>query len=183
MKRMLFAVLCAALIASLTSCSAASEPSTTSRGQAAIDYTTLDTSWECDYLKIAVSSKWQGDDNLSNDLTFAHWYWGNDDVFHFVDFTLSHNSDYKQLSQKEVTERWSNFKEYALEDDTLKADYEGDYVEDTFVKSGQAYLIIANEKNDKKEIQFYANGLHGTFSYDNIDTDIVMSMIDSIVFY
>ena len=178
MKRTLSIVLCASLFASLVSCSTGS-----SKKQADIDYTTLDSAWECDYLKIGTNSNWHEYDSISGNLTLVDWFWGSEDNQHFANLSLSHNSEYKKLSQTEVTERWNNFKKFALDDDLLKNDYKDDSIEDTFVKNGQAYIIIDKGKNDKKEIQFYAYDLHGTFSYNNADTDIIMRMIDSMVFY
>lgn len=178
MKRTLSVVLCAALLASLASCSEAS-----SKKEADIDYTTLDSTWECDYLKIATNSNWHEYDSINGNLTLVDWSWGTEDNQHYADLSLSHNLEYTKLSQNEVTERWNNFKKFALDDDLLKDDYKDDFIEDTFVKNGQAYLIIDKGKNDKKEIQFYAHDLHGTFSYNNADTEIIMRMIDSINFY
>ncbi|PWJ13969.1 hypothetical protein [Ruminococcus flavefaciens] len=163
----------------LFSCSCSSKP----QKEKELDFKTLDASWECDYLKISTNSNWQENDHINGDLTMASWIWGSEDDMHFIDFSINHDPSYDKLSQAEITEHWESFKEYALTDDALKSSYEGYFVEDSFVKNGQAYLITADGNSDNKRIEFYTDSLHGTISFHSIDNDVVMSMIDTIVFY
>lgn len=197
MKRTLSVVLCAALLASLASCSEAAEKSGSKASQKSssqstaenIDYTALDTTWECDYLKFKVNSNWQGDDSLYNDLTLAHWYWGDNDVFHSVDFTLSHNSTYKKLAQSEMISEFEKSKSLILNDDEFKNDsimleeYENVDVADSFVKNGQAYIILNKSGSDNRRIKFQGESISGEFRYNISDEQTVLEIIDSIVFY
>lgn len=147
------------------------------------DYKTLDSSWECDYLKISTNSNWQEHDYINDNITNASWQWDVDDDTHYIDLDLYYDSVWDKLSQNELVKHWEDYKEYALADDTLKSFFEGYYVEDSFVKNGQAYLIVANENSDVKKIEFYTDNIHGTFRYHVPDNEIVLNMVDSIVFY
>ena len=164
MKKALSVVLCAALLAPLASCSAGS-----SKKEADIDYTTLDTTWECDYLKISTNSNWNVEDNLDyGSIISVHWDKnGTSPIF----LTISYMEYYKKLTQYELIKKWEAEKHS-----------EDASIDDTFVKNGQAYIVTKN-KSDIKNIEFCADKLHGSFSFYADDEDYVLKMIDSIVFY
>ena len=78
---------------------------------------------------------------------------------------------------------WEDTKKYGQEENP---DYLKDaFIEDSFVKNGQAYLVISD--GDEKKIMFYGNKLYGTFTFKAADYDVLnsitMKMIDSLEFY
>ena len=191
MKKALSIIAGMSMLLSLVSCSEAAEKPSAESQVETVDYTTLDSSWECDYFKIGTNSHWEADDSLIGDLTLANWYWADKDNYHSIYFSISHADLYKKLTQDDAKTEWEQLKDSFMTDDDFKNDkdtlerYDGYFVERTFVKNGQAYLIIAKEGDTdaQKRIEFYADSLHGTLSYYQLDEQIVLDMIDSIVFY
>lgn len=198
MKRTLSVVLCAALLASLASCSEAAEKTDSKDSQKSrlqstaenIDYTTLDTTWECDYLKLNINSNWEKSDYLSGDLTLADWNWSDkENEYHFISFTIRHDSTYKKLTQSEMISSFKNSKSLILNDDEFKNDsimleeYEGVEVADSFVKNGQAYIVLNKSGSNNRRIKFQGESFSGEFRYDLLDEQTVLNIIDTIVFY
>lgn len=169
----------------IISCSCSSKP----QKEKEPDYKTLDSSWECDYLKFDVNSNWEQSDSLSGDSTFASWNWADKNDYHSISFSVSHSSMYHKLSQAEIIESFENSKSYILSDDEFKNDnimleeYEGVEVVDSFVKNGQAYIVLGKPDSDNRRIQFEGESISGKFRYNTSDEQTVLDIIDTIMFY
>ena len=127
------------------------------------DEINLDSSWECDYLKIATCSKWKEESEIDDDEFTACWRWSDKDFSHRIYISLSRSIAGK-MSQLDLQKTF---------DDILNI----------FVKNGQAYIITGSEDSTIRFAYFYADTVQGMFSYSVQDEEIVMDMIDSIEFY
>ena len=169
----------------LFSCSCSSKP----QKEKEPDFRTLDTTWECDYLKFNVNSNWEHSDSLSGDSTFANWNWTDQNDFHSISFSISHSSMFHKLSQTEMISDYEETKSSILNDDEFKNDnimleeYQGVEVADSFVKNGQAYIVLSNPDSDNRRIQFKGESISGKFRYNVSDEQIVLDIIDTIAFY
>lgn len=169
----------------LFSCSCSSKP----QKEKELDYKTLDSSWECDYLKFDVNSNWEHRDSLSGDSTFANWNWADEDDYHSISFSISHSSMFHKLSQTEMISDFEESKSLILNDDEFKNDntmleeYQGVEVTDSFVKNGQAYIVLSKPDSDNRRIQFKGESISGKFRYNVSDEQIVLDIIDTIAFY
>jgi len=185
MKKAMSIIFATALSLTLISCSEKAGNSKNDK-----DYTTLNSTWECDYLKIGTNSNWSEYDSLSDYSNYASWSWkDSSDEGHSCNLNLSHSSLYKKLSQSDAIKYWEWSQNDFLTSEEFKGDqtitekYKDYFVEDSFVKNGQSYLIISKKGQPQKRIEFYAEGLHGDLSYNSDDEPLIMDMINSIVFY
>lgn len=79
---------------------------------------------------------------------------------------------YEKLTTAELKEKWEK---------DAKSNEE---ITSTFVKNGQAYILVTDSVNNSKYIEFQSDGLNGRISfYSAEDEEIVMKMIESIEFY
>lgn len=169
----------------LLSCSCSSN----SKKEKEPDYKTLDSSWECDYLKFDVNSNWEPGDYTSGDVTVANWNWTDENDFHSISFSLTHNSRYHKLTQSEMISDFENSKSLILNDDEFKNDkimldaYEGVEIADSFVKNGQAYIILDKSGSDYRRIEFKGESISCDFGYYSSDEQTVLDIIDTIIFY
>ena len=62
-------------------------------------------------------------------------------------------------------------------------EYQGVEVADSFVKNGQAYIVLSNPDSDNRRIQFKGESISGKFRYNVSDEQIVLDIIDTIAFY
>lgn len=132
-----------------------------------IDYTTINSSWECDYLKIGTNSNWNVTENIDGSYISVHWDKnGASPIF----LNLSYGDFYKKLSQNELIQKWKS--EAHSEDASV----------DTFVKNSQAYMII-KDNSQFENIEFHSDKLWGSFSFYSDYEDYVLKMIDSMIFY
>ena len=102
----------------IISCSCSSKP----QKEKEPDYKTLDSSWECDYLKFDVNSNWEHSDSLSGDSTFASWNWTDKDDYHSISFSVTHSPYYHKLAQAEMISDFESTKSIVLNDDEFKND-------------------------------------------------------------
>lgn len=134
--------------------------------------------YETDYFSFEYPSNWEiekGDSNLriiSDDFTisFSYFYWDG----------------YKKLKTDELKEKWKKNAELMKEEDAdlYKEQYENCEITDDFVKNGQAYIVITDNVNHYKKIEFYADKLHGTISlYSDGAEEAIMSILETIEFY
>lgn len=132
-----------------------------------IDYTTINSSWECDYLKIGVNSNWNITENINGNYISVTWDRnGASPIFcHF-----SYGEFFKKYTQNELIQKWKS------------DEHSEDASFDTFVKNGQAY-IITKDSSQFEGIEFHSDKLWGTFTFYSDYEDYVLKMIDSIVFY
>lgn len=169
----------------IISCSCSSKPQTEKEP----DYKTLDSSWECDYLKFDVNSNWEQSDYTSGDTTVADWNWTDKDDYHSISFSVTHNSMYHKLTQSELISDFEYLKSFFLNDDEFKNDkimldaYEGVEIADSFVKNGQAYIILDKSGSDYRRIEFKGESISGEFGYYSSDEQTVLDIIDTIKFY
>lgn len=147
----------------------------------------LDSTWECDYFKMGINSKWNIDDSISDRYSTSTIEWEDEERFHVIFISFTNSSLYKKLTQSESIDEWEKLKYGMLNDsdsdEMTKEWYETRSVSDSFVKNGQAYIIIDIKDLDSKEIEFYSDSLHGTIRYYSDDEEIIMNMIDTIEFY
>ena len=182
MKKLLSIPICLLL---LVNCSCSSK----GKKEKEPDFKTLDASWECDYLKLNVNSNWEQNDSLSGDSTFASWNWTDANDYHSISFSVSHNSMYHKLTQSELISSFEESKSFFLNDDEFKNDkimleaYEDVEVSDSFVKNGQAYIVLEKTDNDYHKIKFEGESITGDFRYNISDEQIVLDIIDTLVFY
>ena len=139
----------------------------------------LDTSWECDYLKISKCSNWR--EYLSKDIDdtssyFCNWEWFDGEEKHSITFMIS--DEFAGIIEKKSEKELREWFEYS------KEDVEDLVLVDTFVENNQAYMITTTTSyEDSYELQFYTDKVNGSISFDKEDEDIVREMIDSIVYY
>lgn len=89
---------------------------------------------------------------------------------------------YEKLTQNEASEKWEDTKKNVSDD--FKSEYDSYFIEDSFVKNGQAYLVIGTtDEKQRKRIEFYANKVHGIFYYYDDEEDIIKSMLEKAEFY
>ena len=169
----------------IISCSCSSKPQTEKEP----DYKTLDSSWECDYLKFDVNSNWEHSDSLSGDSTFASWNWTDKDDYHSISFSVTHSPYYHKLAQAEMISDFESTKSIVLNDDEFKNDsimlgeYEGVEVIDSFVKNGQAYIVLGKSDSDNCRILFQGESIYCKIRYNSSDEQTVLDIIDTIIFY
>lgn len=133
----------------------------------------LNSSWECEYLKLKTSKRWAQSDGSVNSTAYASWWWDDKDGKNQIKLTVRNFSFCEKLDRDEAEAEYNRSK---------KAD--DMHVEKKFVSNGQAYLIIAKPLNgNTKKIIFYADKLEGEFEFTYYDESIVKKMIDSITFY
>lgn len=128
---------------------------------------TLDSEWECEYLKIAKSSEWEEDVKIEDDDANVYWDW-YDDSFHIISILLGKSISGK-MSQEDLQICY-----IGLEYDDYK-------ILDNFEKNGQAYIIMGDSED--KTLYFSTDTVDGTIHYSADEEEIVMKMIDSIEFY
>lgn len=124
----------------------------------------LDTTFECDYLKIAKCSKWEEKNDIHGKYVDVSWRL-DDKSLNTISIYLSESIFGKQ-SQSDLQ------KEYDERDKE---------VIDSFVKNGQAYIITGDSEN--RTLYFSTDKVEGTIFYSAKDEEIVMKMIESIEFY
>lgn len=174
MKRVAAAFIGFLCVLSLASCSA--------KKANKIDYHTINSSWECDYFKIGTNSNWHCTDSTDKFLTSVYWDWKNDEEAHYYFMHVFESDLYEKLTQNEASEKWEDTKKNVSDD--FKAEYDSYFIEDSFVKNGQAYLVIGTtDEKQRKRIEFYANKVHGIFYYYDDEEDIIKSMLEKAEFY
>lgn len=188
MKKMFAILSSAVLLTSLTACSEAAEKPSAESQVETVDYTTLDSSWECDYFKIGTNSHWESSDSVTDYSTSVTF-----DVpggFGPVWLNILKSNSYKKASENELISEWQQKRDDMLtdklfkDDTTIKEYYEPYSVEDTFVKKSQAYIsLTSDDEHTTNRIEFERDGIYGSFSFYEQDRAVVIKMIDSIVFY
>lgn len=153
-----------------------------------VDYTTLDSTWECDWLKFSVNSNWDIDTDFGDDSATACISWSDNDRGYSINGYFYYDDYATKKTVSESKSSWEGTKKWVQEKDD--PDYLKDYyIEDAFVKNEQAYIVIASNSSNSKEISFYADKLYGSFHFLSFDgesysiEDITMKMIDSLEFY
>ncbi len=132
----------------------------------------LDTTWECDYLKIAKCSKWEEESEIDGNHVDIKWEL-DDESINTISLYLG-----KSISGKESQSDLQEFYE------RLNEKYEGEYeIFDNFVKNGQAYVITGSKDSARRTVHFSAEKVEGDIYYSAEDEELVMKMIDSIEFY
>ncbi len=127
----------------------------------------LDTTWECDYLKISICSKWEvHKDKINGNSVDVSWKL-DDKSLNTISIHLS-KSIFGKQSQSDLQKRYDDRDEKIL---------------DNFVKNGQAYIVIDSEEYSFRNICFSTDKVEGTIFYSAEDEEIVMKMIESIEFY
>ncbi|MDE5936898.1 MAG: hypothetical protein K2G83_05795, partial [Ruminococcus sp.] len=130
---------------------------------------TLDSKWECKYLKIAKSSEWEEDIKIEDDDVNVYWDW-YDDSPHMIAILLGKSISGK-MSQEDLRICYTG-----LEYDDYK-------ILDSFEKNGQAYIIMGDSESENRDLMFSTDTVDGTIYYSVEDEELVMKMIDSIEFY
>ena len=181
MKTVVILITLAVFMIPLYSCSGKSDSSK----EKDVDYTSLDSTWECDYLKLSTNSNWEVKDNFENDSASVEFSWMENDHRYSINCYFFHNDNFEKLTVSESEERWKELQKSVKEDSD---DYLKDaYIKDSFVKNGQAYLVTGGGPISDYEIEFYGNKLHGTLHfYPSDDKDLeqtVLNIIDSMTFY
>lgn len=188
MKKALSIIAGMSMLLSLVSCSEAAEKPSAESQVETVDYTTLDSSWECDYFKIGTNSHWESSDSVTDYSTSVTF-----DVpggFGPVWLNILKSNSYKKASENELISEWQQKRDDMLtdklfkDDTTIKEYYEPYSVEDTFVKKSQAYIsLTSDDEHTTNRIEFERDGIYGSFSFYEQDRAVVIKMIDSIVFY
>lgn len=173
MKKRLFYIASALIFFLLSSCS------TQNQKKSEVDYDTLDSTWECDYFKISTNSNWNEKDSIDGFMTSVYWDCNGTSPISII---TAYNQFSSKLTQNELIEQ---IKKYQSSDDEMFREMYSDYeIEDTFVKNGQAYILLKPKgSNGRKKIEFSADNLNGSIYYYESREDVVMKMIDSIEFY
>lgn len=175
MKKVISVLLCMLIPVFTYSCSEKTQSKDTPK-ESEIDYNTLDSSWECDYLKIATNSNWNERDSIDGDTTSVIW---DSNGASPIILILSYSPLFKKMTQSELINQYKNIK--SSDNDILQRNY---VIEDTFVKNGQAYIVLSSEpENGFKDVEFQAEHISGKISFLESREDVIMEMIESIVFY
>lgn len=148
-----------------------------------VDYLTLDSTWECDWLKFSINSNWEVFDEFGGDSSFVGFSWEENGNKYAITGLFTHDDSRTKLTVSESVDLWEGTKEFGQEEDP---DYLKDsFIKDSFVKNGQAFLVISDVDNIR--IMFFGDKLYGSLSFkaSNSDTleSVVMKMIDSLEFY
>lgn len=177
--RKILALVSAALLVSSCSCSAKNTSSEVSDSN--VDYYTLDSTWECEYLKFPINSNWEVTDEFKDSTAYVYFSWKEDDKNYSIHGFFSHHDSFGKKSVAESEKFWEELIGDMQEDDP---DYYKDAViEDSFVKNGQPFLVISGGDLSHKEILFYGDTTNGTFYIYNEETEsTVMDMIDGMTF-
>lgn len=188
MKEMLSIIAGMSMLLSLASCSETAEDASPKSQAPEIDYTILDSSWECDFFKIGTNSHWESSDSVTDYSTSVTF-----DVpgtFGPVWLSILKSSSYKKASESDLISEWQQKRdnmltdEFFKDDTTIKEHYEPYSVEDTFVKNSQVYIsLTSDEEHAINRIEFERDGIYGSFSFFEQDRAVVIKMIDSIIFY
>lgn len=188
MKKMFAILSSAVLLTSLTACSEAAEPTNHKSKVQEADYTTLDSSWECDYFKLGINSHWECSRSIT-DYSISATFDVDSEYFSSIRLNILKYDNYHKLSESELISNWEKKRNDMLTDDlfkddlTIKEEYETFSVSESFVKNAQAYIFLSStDDRFLNRIEFQGDGFYGTFKFYKKDKDIVMSMIDSIVF-
>jgi hypothetical protein len=178
--RKILALVSAALLVSSCSCSAKNASSEVSDSN--VDYYTLDSTWECEFLKFPINSNWEVEDEFKDSTASVFFSWKEDDKNYSIHGYFSHHDSFGKKSVAESEKNWEELISDMQKDDP---DYYKDAViEDSFVKNGQPFLVISGGDLSLKEILFYGDTTNGTFYIYNEETEsTVMDMIDGMTFY
>ena len=100
------------------------------------DFTTLDSDWECDYLKIGTCSEWEEESKMNDDKFSVYWTWNNQS-YHRISLFLDKSRSGK-MSQSDLQKLYSDIiTEYQ---DVNSLDYNEDYkdarISDSFTENG-----------------------------------------------
>ena len=157
MKRIFLLISCITFIV-LPSCSS---------NQKEKDYNVLDSIWECDYFKMSTNSNRNLTETVGNNVISVIWdIEGTSPIF----LNVYYATYYEKQTQLELIEEQEKYGS------------EGSSVDRTFVKNGQAYIILKSD-NQFKSIKFTADTFAGDFLYYDSDEEYVLKMIDTITFY
>lgn len=169
-----FSCIASVLIIILSSCSTRQNQQSSK-----VDYDTLDSFWECDYFKISKNSNWNERENINGFMTSVYWDCNGSSQ---ISITSAYNQFSFKLTQNELIEK---IKGYQNSDDEIIREMYSDYeIEDTFVKNGQAYILLQpKDSKGRKIIEFNADKVNGSIYFYESQEDVVMKMIDSIEFY
>ena len=185
MKKYL-SILCAlAMLSGMTGCSSSkneSKKNSTNITGKEIDYTTLDTTWECDYLKLSVNSNWKIDHNTTANSVFETFEISNSENSPFIFLYINYSSQWEKLNESESIDNWNKLKTFSANDNGSNEDmYENCEIVNSFTKNGQAYIVIVEDDNSE-QIRFNADKIYGYFSFKKEQEPLVIEMIDTIEF-
>ena len=152
------------------------------------DFTTLDSDWECDYLKIATNSNWKEQSELNGKMFDVGWDWSenDDDKDFFPRIRLT--VDGFSLGRKTQSELQAYGEEMVKDYTDPNSEYYDEYYKDyrvieTFTENGQSYLVMGDDSISLREIYFWTDDFWGYFYTSTNYEEIVRNMIETIEFY
>lgn len=184
MKKYL-SILCAlAMLSGMVGCSSSKDESkknSTNITSKEIDYTTLDETWECDYLKLSINSNWESKHDIIGDIVCEMFYTSDKATAPSIYLYINHSDLWKKKTESESIDYWNQLKELAINDSDSELEDENSEITSSFVKNGQAYIIVS-EGNGLESVYFYANEIIGHFQFYKEQESLVLEMIDTIEF-
>lgn len=141
-----------------------------------IDYKTLDTKYENDYMSFSINGNWE--QKNSGDIHSFNWM-EKGVIKHRISFSYIYNSDiYQRKTTEELVEDLLEHNK-RLDEDSFR--YYNKH--ETFVKNGLPYIVSWRDGESKRNLRFISNGVNGSFYFDEIDESIVIDIVSSIEFY
>lgn len=181
MKKYLAMFLTLMMMFSLASCG-----NTPSDNVSEIEY----MKYETDYLSFECPSNWEIEKSSSSSGMMDSLTIHSDGSLIFFDYSIS-DLVYEKLTTAELKEKWEkqaeslkNESEYDEDSEYLyKERYENKEITKDFVKNGQAYILVTDNVDNSKYIEFQADGLNGHISlYSDEAEEAIMSILDTMQF-
>lgn len=157
------------------------------------DFTTLDSDWECDYLKVATCSNWKEESELDGKIFDVKWGWSeNDDELNYEsEYFISNirltvgGTSLGRKGQAELQKYGEEMvKDYTDPNSEYYNEYYKDYrVVDIFTENGQSYLVMGDDSIHLRDIYFWTDDFWGYFHTSTNYEELLRSMIETIEFY
>lgn len=184
MKKYLSILCILVMLSGMAGCSLSkneSKKNSTNMTSEETDYVTLDSIWECDYLKLSVNSNWESKHDIIGDIVCEMFYTSDKATAPSIYLYINHSDLWKKKTESESIDYWNQLKELAIDDGDSELEDENSEITSSFVKNGQAYIIVS-EGNGFESVYFYANEIIGHFQFYKEQESLVLEMIDTIEF-